>query len=231
MSSGGEYLTLDDMQRQESEQKRLLAMPEPPADMAGHLAWCVVHYPNHPRFREVSGLWPKFPRWPRLATPEDRKAAMKPALATAAEAWDGSGLLLLGPTGAGKTTAVVHAAECLIRRSIEQKKLPPAIRYTKATTLNAARRQHALGQGEAPEITRAIGAQVLVIDDLGQEKAADDVWYTILDARYEADRATVVTSGFPLPALHERYGEHLVRRVVEAGDSAGRIVTAFPKTA
>lgn len=208
----------------------LLSASEPPPDLAGHLRWLNLRT-GQTAFAEAGRQWEKFPSWAREAGPDARRAVMAPDLLSAAESWDGHPLLLVGPTGTGKTTAATHAAEALIRRRIASKRLPPTIHFAKATALNSARRQHGLGQGEAPEIIAAIVAGILIVDDLGQEKTDIEVWFAILDARYDAKRPTVVTSGFPLAELGQRYGEHLIRRIVETGKTngktAGKIVSVF----
>ena len=95
--------------------------------------------------------------------------------------------------------------------------------FAKAADLGAARRCHALGEGEPEALQDAVDAELLLLDDLGQDEKRNNTMMDVLDARYDACRPTLVTSGFTVEQLGERYGQALVRRIVEC-NGAGKIV-------
>jgi len=98
--------------------------------------------------------------------------------------------------------------------------------FVTAFNLCEATRQHPLGQGEAPEVTKAKRASLLILDDLGNENLGFEKWLlSIIDARISANLPTWVTSGFPVDDLTLRYGQSLVRRICEKG--VGTLIDLF----
>ncbi|MES1178958.1 MAG: ATP-binding protein [Myxococcales bacterium] len=87
--------------------------------------------------------------------------------------------------------------------------------WTTASDLISARKQHKLGDGEAPEYARAETATLLFLDEIGQE-IADDRWLLeLLNVRYAAGLSTLSTSGLSPAALEQRYGSGARRRLIE----------------
>lgn len=123
-----------------------------------------------------------------------------PAL-VAVEAWlarPEQWMLLLGDHGVGKTVALRHA---LARRSDT---------YTRAVDLVA----DALADRRSER--RCVEASTLAVDDLGREgtsEAARRVLFSILDARHEAGRRTVLATNLRIEPLRAHLGEALVDRV------------------
>jgi len=129
-------------------------------------------------------------------------------------------------SGLGKTTAM--AATCLqlqddaVREfrdsgGRETSKIDFVARahWTTAAALVSARKQHKLGDGEAPESARAETATLLFLDEIGQE-IADDRWLLeLLNVRYAAGLSTLSTSGLSPAALEQRYGSGARRRLIE----------------
>lgn len=131
-----------------------------------------------------------------------------------AETWqpgDG-GVLVLGPTGVGKTASVVRAVRRLVGAAATWHDPVLRAHWTTASSIALARRRVGLGVGEAAEIRRCIDAPVLVVDELGPEPL-DSALHDVLDQRYLAQRATVATSGMSLGELRERYGAARIRRI------------------
>jgi DNA replication protein DnaC len=65
---------------------------------------------------------------------------------------------------------------------------------------------------------RLTSVDLLHIDDLGAEKSSDWVLeqlYAIVDERYEAERAMVVTTNLDQSSLEEQIGPRTVSRLVE----------------
>jgi hypothetical protein len=159
------------------------------------------------------------------------------------------GLLIVGPTGVGKTLSVVHAVDRLARPAfradlrevqhdvrrdrreiaVRTHAAPPVV-WFRSFELGKARRQAPLGEGEAPLVLEAIKAPIAVLDDLGWEDPRDTAIAEIIAERYDAKRPTIVTSGLRPEELEQRYGSALLRRIID-GEPKGRIVNAFPREA
>ncbi|HEX4336923.1 MAG TPA: hypothetical protein VH062_13480 [Polyangiaceae bacterium] len=160
------------------------------------------------------------------------------------------GVLALGPTGVGKSAAMVFIGRRLITEAYDRllgESLQRGERFwgmnvrgifgwARAVDLATARRRHSLGS-EAPELEAAKAPATLVLDDLGWEVRGDTAVAEVIAERYDRGLQTLVTSGLPwssrqkdVPCLVERYGEALLRRVLESGGVKGRVVDLFPKT-
>lgn len=134
------------------------------------------------------------------------------------------GLLLLGPTGIGKSATATYIARRLARARIVDRKGGGA-RWASAIDLANATARSPLGV--VPEVIgQAKAAAVLVLDDLGWQER-DGAVAEVIAARYDGERQTIVTSGQPWPALVERYSEAMLRRLLESGGVRGRIVSLF----
>lgn len=143
------------------------------------------------------------------------------ALRDALSGWDDSSLLLLGPTGCGKTAT----AAALVRRS----KLSTTW-YSGDALLRSIRR-HPLGHGDPPELERAIVAPLLVVDDPDwiRSSDADEVFALVCAERERRGRPVIVTSGATREQFVGRYGGAVLRRIVESsrndqGAPTGRVV-------
>jgi hypothetical protein len=141
---------------------------------------------------------------------------------------------LLGPAGCGKTVTAAAVATRLCTEAVDayggaerdSSKLEWAARilWTTAAELCSARRQHRLGEGEAPTFKRAETAPLLMLDEVGQE-IADDRWLLeLLDVRYASGLPTLSTSGLTRAQLEGRYGSGTLRRLVEPN---GRFIDLF----
>lgn len=148
-------------------------------------------------------------------------------------------LLFTGPTEAGKSSLVSAVVQHLTATGRCRRLV-----WTDAKRLAQARMEHALGSGEPPAITRALAADVAVLDDLGKElvfpaaMAAEVV--TFLERRHAGERPRVPagaldiittelpvvldaeeaaereTAGEPLRDLTRLYDLSFVRRVAGA---------------
>lgn len=132
------------------------------------------------------------------------------------------GLLLLGHPGNGKT----HLAVATMRRAIER-----TLVYGTFTTAADLIAECWKGSGrrewdDAP-LRRAKDAELLILDDLGQEHANEFVrtkLHELLDARYQAARPTIVTSNHSEDEIAGRIGEPALSRIREMCDR--HVVTA-----
>ncbi|HUA11434.1 MAG TPA: ATP-binding protein [Solirubrobacteraceae bacterium] len=128
----------------------------------------------------------------------------------------GRGLLIAGDVGTGKTTLAMLVSKAALDagRSVAIYSLP--------RLLNLLRESMADG-GLVDLIDRLAAVDLLHIDDLGAEKSSEWVLeqlYSIVNARYEAERAIVATTNIRLDELTQGLGEHAlgertVSRLVE----------------
>jgi DNA replication protein DnaC len=206
--------------------------PQPPADRVVLCLrwWSTINVRASVLARRTLHVIDSLPTWPVQADTNKRRAHMHEAFHAATEAYDAStSLALIGPTSSGKTLGTIHAIFRLIERGITEQRRWPVPTFTKATQLAIARKQTRLGEGEAELVTKALAADLFILDDLGQEAPNGDtaIW-DVVDGRYDKGLPTLITSGLTVDELTTRYGEAFVRRLVQAGGK-GRIVSAFAK--
>jgi len=176
----------------------------------------------------VSGAVASIPeryRWAQLDAPELPARLGRPeALAGVAGVLRVPVVLLVGGTGSGKTslgTAILraHLARATAEgASLDARSWGARALWVHAKRVSLARREAPLGR-EPELLTRAREASVLLVDDLGQEAPSDqgDV-VALLAERQEAQRPLIVTCGWGLRGMAERYSPHLVRRLVEGAE-------------
>lgn len=175
------------------------------------------------------------PEWPRAQTAEQRRSKMAPAFVAAAEAFDPNStgnLLLAGPTGAGKTLAALHAVLALWQRRLTEFRPLPTVLFVKHTGLATARRNSQLGR-ESQLIEDAIGTELLIIDDIGQAEDKDPALFEVIDARYDAGRPTIATTGLDPAGVDKdsfkaRIGEAPLRRFMQTR-RPGKLASTFSK--
>lgn len=130
------------------------------------------------------------------------------------------GVLLLGPTGTGKT---VSAGLAIARLAPDTLRLV----WTHAAHLARAWAGHPLGQGEPHAVGAAERALLLVIDDWTWEKEGDTTIAEILATRYDRGLPTIATCGRSVEDLTKRVGNAVVRRVLESGGKKGQLINLF----
>jgi DNA replication protein DnaC len=124
----------------------------------------------------------------------------------------GRGLWIQGDVGTGKTTLAM-----LISKSALDAGRSVAI-YSLPRLLNLLRESMDSEGGKLDFIDRLTAVDLLHIDDLGAEHQTDWVLeqlYSIVNARYEAERAIVATTNLMPDELSERLGARTVSRLVE----------------
>jgi DNA replication protein DnaC len=125
---------------------------------------------------------------------------------------EGRGLWLVGDVGTGKTTLAM-----LVSRAALDAGRTVAI-YSLPRLLNLIRRAIDSEQGMLDYLDRLTAVDLLHIDDLGAEKTTEWVLeqlYSIVNARYEAERAIVATTNLMPDELSEQIGPRTVSRLVE----------------
>jgi DNA replication protein DnaC len=124
----------------------------------------------------------------------------------------GRGLWIQGDVGTGKTTLAMLVSKAALEagRSVAIYSLP--------RLLNLLREAMESEQGKLDFLDRLTAVDLLHIDDLGAENRTDWVLeqlYSIVNARYEAERAIVATTNLMPDELAARLGARTVSRLVE----------------
>jgi DNA replication protein DnaC len=124
----------------------------------------------------------------------------------------GRGLWIQGDVGTGKTTLAMLVSKAALDagRSVAIYSLP--------RLLNLLRESMDSEGGKLDFMDRLAAVDLLHIDDLGAEHQTDWVLeqlYSIVNARYEAERAIVATTNLMPDELDERLGKRTVSRLVE----------------
>jgi DNA replication protein DnaC len=163
------------------------------------------------RYRGVSFERPPISDIARTAT--DQIGQVRRYVRSIAENLDrGRGLWLQGDVGTGKTTLAM-----LVSKSALDAGRSVAI-YSLPRLLNLLRESMDSEGGLVDFMDRLGAVDLLHIDDLGAEHQTDWVLeqlYSIVNARYEAERAIVATTNLMPDELDERLGRRTVSRLVE----------------
>lgn len=156
--------------------------------------------------------WQPAPAYARMTFSEFKARPSEPSVQVAAQAAldfvrdDRTILTFSGPNGTGKT----HLAVAIAHEMALAGKTP--IFWSVAFLLDAIKRT--FNDDSAPDVfTPCLDADVLVLDDLGAEKASDWVaekLFMILDYRYMHEAKTVVTTNLePMSGLPPRISSRL----------------------
>lgn len=192
------------------------------ASLAG-AAWCHANNPEYQRAtRKIRAAVAA------LANVDERQFGER--LIDGAWHRDYGGVLLLGPTGIGKSRVlaaigarILSAAETgILSSNVEAFKFACGIRYMHGVELARAREEHRLGGGEPPLLAEARRATLLLLDEVGFEDQGRDPGMVrdLLRYRYEHKliyRPTILASGSTLTDLHRDYGEAAIRLIHERG--------------
>lgn len=136
--------------------------------------------------------------------------AADPRLRAFVAKWSGaSGAILLGPTKLGKSLAAAAAATRVLANHPDSDTWVRWVRADELTLLLSSR-------GGYDDIEALKRSRVLVLDELGYEPWPDQV-LTVIGARHDWNRPTLVTSGLRLDSVTQRYGDATLRRIVEVG--------------
>lgn len=125
------------------------------------------------------------------------------------------GLRIHGRYGCGKT----HLAAAIVNTMTS--KGVPAMFVVTPDLLQSIRRGY-----DNPDAARTVQAivdsartiDILVLDDLGSEKPSDWVreqLFVLINARYEAELPTIITSNYSTADLVDRLGQRIVSRLIE----------------
>lgn len=127
----------------------------------------------------------------------------------------GRSLLLLGPTGTGKTHAAYGAARALSVCGVHA-----TWRFTTVADLYARLRPRPRIDSEE-EFEGFTRIPILFLDDLGAAKNTEwteEINYRLINHRYEQEKPTFITSNVPPKELGEALGERVASRLIEMCD-------------
>ncbi|MDR3083314.1 MAG: ATP-binding protein [Streptomyces sp.] len=133
--------------------------------------------------------------------------------APVASVTQGRSLLLLGPTGTGKT----HQAYGAIRDLALSGVAATWMVTTAADMYAALRPRH--GIDSEAEFRRYRDASVLLLDDLGAERKptefTEEINFRLINYRYENHRPTLITSNLVPKEISARLGDRVTSRLIE----------------
>jgi len=126
----------------------------------------------------------------------------------------GRGLWFTGDVGTGKTTLAMLVSRAALDagRSVAIYSLPRLLAEIRKTFDEGSERSH------LDLLERLAAVDLLHVDDVGAERTSEWVLeelYSIVNARYEDERAMVITTNLPHDRLIEQIGERTVSRLVE----------------
>jgi DNA replication protein DnaC len=162
------------------------------------------------RYRGVSFDRPPVPEIARVA-PEQVQAVRRYVRDIDANLDAGRGLWLMGDVGTGKTTLamIVSKAALDAGRSVAIYSLPRLLNLVRGAIESEA--------GMVGFLERLAAVDLLHIDDLGVENTTEWVLeqlYSIINTRYEDERAMIVTTNLRYEELIAQLGERTVSRLV-----------------
>jgi DNA replication protein DnaC len=163
------------------------------------------------RFRGVSFDRPPVSDLARTA-PDQIRSVRRYVRAIEENLDSGRGLWIQGDVGTGKTTLAMLVSKAALDagRSVAIYSLP--------RLLNLLRESMDSEKGMLDFMDRLTAVDLLHLDDLGAENSSDWVLeqlYSIVNARYEAERAIVATTNLMPDELADRLGARTVSRLVE----------------
>lgn len=171
-----------------------------------HFLRCV----DEQRQKSIAYFEAKVPR--RYLSARPNAIATAWAQAVVASPDDTRSLLVVGPTGTGKT----HYAYSVLRAIAETGTTTGWAAYT-AADLYARLRPRA-GRDSEAEFESIAGSDVLFVDDLAAAKLTEwteEVTYRLINHRYEQCRPAIFTSNVPPTQLRDALGERIASRLTE----------------
>jgi DNA replication protein DnaC len=176
---------------------------------------------NRSRARTLSAVIPKrfrgvsFDRAPVVdMDPEIVRVVRRYVEAVDANLDAGRGLWFTGDVGTGKTTLAMLVSRAALDagRSVAIYSLPRLLAEIRKTFDEGAERSH------LDLLERLAAVDLLHVDDVGAERTSEWVLeqlYSIVNARYEDERAMVITTNLDHAELREQIGERTVSRLIE----------------
>jgi DNA replication protein DnaC len=162
------------------------------------------------RYRGVGFDRPPVPEIARVA-PDQVRAVRDYVRDLDANLDGGRGLWLMGKVGTGKTTLAMIVSKAAIEAG------RTVVVYSLPKLLGVIRDSISSDEGMMRFLDRLAAVDLLHVDDLGAENRTDWVLeqlYTIVNSRYEDERAMIVTTNLEPHELAEQLGERTVSRLI-----------------
>ncbi|WP_055693758.1 ATP-binding protein [Streptomyces prasinopilosus] len=187
------------------------ADPHSPANVARYsIARAAEIIPFH--YRDAIADSPEVLAWVAELAAEAREAQAARSAPVAAIT-HGRSLLMLGPTGTGKTHQAYGAIRELALTGIAAR----WVVTTAADMYAALRPRH--GIDSEAEFCRYRDASILLIDDLGAERKptefTEEVNFRLINWRYEHHLPTLITSNLVPKEISARLGDRVTSRLIE----------------
>jgi len=161
------------------------------------------------RYRQATIAHPQVAAWATKLITLARDTRPVPRIA------HGPSLLVLGPTGTGKT----HNAYAAITTLATSGAACPWHALTAADLYARLRPRHGIDtENEFDKLTRTA---LLFIDDIGAAKSTEwneEINYRLINHRYENEQPTLITSNVPPQHLANALGERVASRLTEMAD-------------
>ena len=128
---------------------------------------------------------------------------------------DSGNLLLIGPTGTGKTHISTAIAKTLIEKGVE-------VIYDSAQNIVSAFEKDKFRSGYGayePEGAKYLECELLILDDLGAEFVSQftvSCLYNLLNTRINKGLSTIISTNLSPAELSERYEDRIYSRIVGA---------------
>jgi DNA replication protein DnaC len=125
----------------------------------------------------------------------------------------GKNLLLVGPTGTGKTHISTAIAKVLIEKGVE-------LIYDSTQNIVSAFERDKFKSGYAPfdpESTKYLECELLILDDLGTEFISQftvSCLYNLLNTRINKGLATIISTNLSPDALSQKYEDRIYSRII-----------------
>ena len=154
---------------------------------------------------------------------------ISPKLKKALAAYQGRSVVMLGKTGVGKTLTMRLMARKVARRLARESILKSrhqlenpfeytgarvSIAWHAAIDLDLIVARYPMGKGAPDEVKDARSSELLALDDLTWAQR-DTTTLEVLGARHNAGKPTIVTAGCTRTELVARFGDAVVRRLLE----------------
>jgi DNA replication protein DnaC len=161
------------------------------------------------RYRQAALTHPQVAAWATKLVTLARDTRPVPRIA------HGPSLLVLGPTGTGKT----HTAYAAVAALAQSGAACSWLALTAADMYAQLRPRHGVDSEQVFDTLTRVS--LLVIDDLGAAKGTEwneEINYRLINHRYEHEQPTLVTSNVPPANLAHALGERVASRLTEMAD-------------
>ncbi|MFE1988746.1 ATP-binding protein [Streptomyces mirabilis] len=180
------------------------AAEEPPPEPVTALELADARIPA--RYRRAVADHPQVTAWADQIARAGRPGPGGPGIA------EGSSLLIVGPTGTGKTYQAYGAVRALLTRGVR-------LRWEATTTADLyARLRPRPGHDAERDLQALARSPLLLLDDLGAAKTSEwteELTYRLINHRYEHLRPTLITTNLPTAELRTVLGDRIASRLAE----------------